>query len=218
MGRADRKSVVRALLDRHGHTFADELGIRVERNTPSELFRLLCAALLLSARIRQELAVQAARALRERGWTTARKMAAATWAERVRTLNRAGYARYDERTSRMLGDTSELLLERYRGDLRRLRDEAAHDPGRERELLKGLKGIGDVGADIFLREVQVAWQEVFPFADERALQAARPLGLPQESRALGRLVSRRDFPRLVAALLRVRLARDIEGTLEAARG
>lgn len=52
-------------------------------------------------------------------------MAEATWRQRTDVLNRAGYARYDESTSRMLGDTAQLLLDRYRGDLRKLREEAA---------------------------------------------------------------------------------------------
>ena len=92
-------------------------------------------------------------------------------------LNRHGYARYDERTAAMLGDACELLLERYRGDLRRLRDEAGRDPRRERRLLKQVKGLGDVGVDIFFREAQVAWEELFPFVDRRAAQTARRLGL-----------------------------------------
>src|SRR4051794_28472953 len=48
---ATQKDTVRALLDRHGRTFADELGIDVAKNTPAALFRLLCAATLMSARI-----------------------------------------------------------------------------------------------------------------------------------------------------------------------
>ena len=56
-------------------------------------------------------------------------------------LNRSGYARYDESTSRYLEATSRLLLEDYRGDLRRLREAAGHDPKRERELLKQFKGM-----------------------------------------------------------------------------
>lgn len=38
---ADRQAIVRALLDRHGRTFAEEAGIDVAKNTPSPLFRLL---------------------------------------------------------------------------------------------------------------------------------------------------------------------------------
>ena len=62
------------------------------------------------------------------GWTTARKMAASTWEERTRVLNHAGYARYDEKTSRRLAETSNLLLKCYNGDLRKLREAAERDP------------------------------------------------------------------------------------------
>jgi hypothetical protein len=47
--------------------------------------------------------------------------------------------------------------------------------------LKEFKGLGDVGVDIFFREVQVAWQELRPFADRRTLDAAGRLGLPKDA-------------------------------------
>jgi hypothetical protein len=121
----------------------------------------------------------------------------------VRVLNENGYARFDERTATMLGDACDLLLERYQGDLRKLREEAGRDPAQERRLLKEVKGIGDVGVDIFFREVQVAWDELYPFADRRALDAARRLGLPGDARALARGHDPRSFTRLVAALVRM---------------
>jgi hypothetical protein len=111
-----QRALVRVLLERHGQTFADELAINLERETPSPLFRLLVASILFSTRIGQTIAVEAARALVREGWTTPQKLGAATWEQRVRVLNRSGYARYDESTSRMLGDTCTLLLERWRGD------------------------------------------------------------------------------------------------------
>jgi hypothetical protein len=160
--------------------------------------------------------MQATRALAKQGWTTAEKMAATSWEQRTRTLNEAGYARYDESTSRMLGDTAELLLDKYRGDLRQLRAAAERDPQRERTLLKECKGIGDVGADIFCREAQVAWDELFPFADRRALQAAGRLGLDDDAGRLAKRVSRKDYPRLLAALVRTGLAKDFDEVLEAA--
>lgn len=201
-----RRDIVTVLLNRYGRTFADELGLGLGRNTPSPLFRLLCASLLFSARISAALATAAARALTEHGWTTPAKMAAATWAERTRVLNLSGYARYDESTSRMLGETAALLLDRYGGDLRRLRDAARRDPARERKLLKEFKGIGDVGVDIFFREVQGAWEELYPFADRKALVGAAQLGLPADPARLAALVSRADYPRLLAALVRMELA------------
>jgi hypothetical protein len=216
MSRTSRNEVVDALLERHGRTYASEIGVDPSRNTPSPLFRWLCCSILLSARISADIAVEAARALGKQGWTTPRKMAGSTWEARARTLNEAGYARYDERTSSMLGDTSSMLLEKYGGDLRKLRETAGHDPGKERQLLKECKGLGDVGIDIFFREMQTAWQELYPFADRRTLQAAGRLGLPEDAKSLARLVPREGFPRLTAALVRVGLARDYDAVVERA--
>jgi endonuclease III len=217
MARPARKPVIEALLERHGKTYAAELGIDLDKGTPSVLFRWLCASILLSARISAGLAMRAAQALADQGWTTAEKMADATWEQRTRTLNEAGYARYDESTSRMLGDTADMLVEQYGGDLRRLRQEAQGDIGRERALLKQCKGLGDVGASIFLREVQSVWDELYPFADRRALDAAKRLGLGSDAQALAAQVPRQEFPRLVAALVRAGLAKDLDHVLQAAQ-
>ncbi|MGH9091318.1 MAG: hypothetical protein ACRDZR_08085 [Acidimicrobiales bacterium] len=130
----------------------------------------------------------------------------ASWAERARVLNRSGYARVEERTSTMLGDVARLMTDRWRGDLRRLREEASRDRDRIRVLLKELKGIGDVGADVFLREMQGIWPEVAPFADMRARSGARRLGLPTEAQALSRPAPAADLTRLVVALMRSDLA------------
>ncbi|MPY80654.1 MAG: endonuclease [Actinophytocola sp.] len=204
-GRHDR--VVRALLDRHGQTYASEAGIRLA-DTPAPLFQHLVLSLLLSARIKGDIAIAAARALSEAGWTTPAKMAGATWAARTGVLNRSGYARYDERTSRMLGTTAETLLTEYGGDLRRLRAAADGDTGALRTLLTQFSGIGNVGADIFLREAQGVWDEVYPFVDSRAASGAKMLGLPTTARGMSPLVAAGEFPRLVSACVRVTFAKD----------
>ena len=218
MSKPNQKQIIAALLERYGLTFADELGINLEDETPTTLFRWLCAALLFSARIGNEIALEAARALTKRGWTTAKKMAAATWEERTHVLNHAGYARYDEKTSRMLADTSKLLLKRYGGDLRKLREAAEREPEHEKELLMDCKGIGPGGADIFLREMQVTWTELQPFADAAALKSAAKLKLPVRTGELAKLVPKEEFPRLLAALVRCQLAKDHKNVLAAATG
>jgi hypothetical protein len=200
----NRRAVVDQLLDQFGTPYAAEAGFKV-RDTPASLFRLLCLSTLLSARIRADTAVAAARALADAGWTTVDKLRATTWDQRVRVINRSGYARYDERTARMLGESADLLHERYGGDLRRLRKEAERDPAEERRLLREFKGMGDVGVDIFFREVQGVWDELRPFVDGRAADSAARLGLPRDAGELARLVPQRDFVRLVAALVRVGL-------------
>lgn len=201
-----KRAIVRVLLRDHGQTYAHEAGIRIERGTPAALFQLLCLALLLSAPIHAADATRAAKALVEAKLTTPRKMLDAGWQGRVDVLTTHGYKRYDERTSTMLGDSSQLLLDRYAGDLRNLREAAGREPAREHELLQEFKGIGPVGANIFLREVQVVWAELHPFADDRVLAAARELGLGSDARALSGLVERGEFARLAAALIRVELA------------
>ncbi len=200
----DPDRTVATLLQRYGRTWSQESGFAVT-NTPSSLFRLLVLSMLLSARISNRIAVRAARALFSKRWTSARHMVEANWEDRARALNEAGYARYDERTSRMLGETSEYVLERWRGDLRGLREEAERTPARERALLKTCKGIGDVGADIFCREVQGAWTELSPFLDRRALQAATRLGLGDDAAMVGHLCPPERLPQLVAALVRIDL-------------
>lgn len=216
MSAHSHKHTVKALLNEHGRTFCDELGIDIDKDTPSPLFRWLCASILLSARIRSDIAVAAADALAANGWTTPEKMADSTWECRTRTLNCAGYARYDESTARMLKDSTCMLLEEYRGDLRVLRDCADYDPTEERKRLIAFKGLGDVGVDIFFREVQVAWDELYPFADKKALKAARRLGLPGTAEELAKLVSKQDFPRLLAALVRTDIGHDYEEVREKA--
>ncbi len=217
MAKPAKHHLVEALLALHGQTYADELGIDVGKGTPSPLFRLLCASLLFSARIDSGIAADAARALAERGWATAEKLAGSSWEDRVDALNSAGYTRYQERTATMLGDTAEGLLDRYGGDLRNLREEAGGEPEEERRLVKQFKGVGDVGVDIFFRELQLAWGELRPFADRRALDAARRLDLGGDAKALARRVDDSDFATLVAALVRTELADDYDAVRAEAR-
>ncbi|HWL51033.1 MAG TPA: hypothetical protein VNQ90_01260 [Chthoniobacteraceae bacterium] len=213
----DHNGLVELLLQKHGRLFSGEVGVHLERAGPSALFRWLCASLLFSARISASIAAKAARALvDEGGWTTPQKMARSRWEERTHVLNASGYARYDESTSTMLGQSVDLLLDRYHGDLRELRREAHCEPARERELLREFKGIGDVGVDIFFREIQNTWDELYPFADAKALSVARKMHLGDDAKTLAGLVPRHDFPRLLSALVRCGLAKEEEALMEEA--
>jgi endonuclease III len=215
MTNTNQKRVVTTLLDRYGTSYAQEIGIRLQ-DKPASLFRLLYSALLMSARIPVANAVQAAKALGEARLTTPKRMAEASWQDRVDVITWHGYKRYDERTSTMLGNTSELLIGKYNGDLRKLRDEAKRDVKREHQLLQQFSGIGPVRADIFLREVQPVWDETYPYADKRVIQAARRLRLGTSAQALSKLVPRKDFTRFVAALMRTELAKDYDEILKTA--
>ncbi|MEU6449301.1 endonuclease [Streptomyces sp. NPDC046979] len=208
--------IVRALVDAHGRTYAEDAGIRL-RDTPQPLYRLLVLSHLLSARIRGSIAVATARALYDAGLRNPRRMAGADWQERVDALGRGGYRRYDERTATQLGEAAELLTERWGGDLRRLREEADGDLADMRRLLREFPGVGPTGADIFLREAQLVWPEAGPTLDRKALQGAERLGLPSDPDRLLGLAGTTEPAVLAAALVRAAVDKDVaEDTLERA--
>ena len=43
------------------------------------------------------------------------------------------------------------------------------------------QGIGDTGVNIFFREAQLQWDELFPYADASSLKLARDHGYPGKS-------------------------------------
>lgn len=198
------KTTAQTLIERHGTTYAEDAGITLT-DKPSPLWRLLVLSLLLSARISSDIAVAAAKELSKSGYRTPRKMADATWQQRVDALGRGHYRRYDERTSTMLGEVAERVLSEYGGDLRRLRDEDVHTS------LQQFKGIGPTGATIFCREVQGIWPEQAPYVDDIAAKGAERLGLPRDPTKLAGLVSGDDLPRLVAGCVRAARHSDVVG-------
>ncbi|WP_092808319.1 endonuclease [Rhodococcus globerulus] len=199
-----QQSVAKRLLEQAGTTYARESGITVS-DKPMPLFELLVLALLLSTRISAEIAVRAAAELRSSGLTTARHMADADRQTIIAALGRAHYRRYDESTATRLHDDAELVLEKYHGDLRKLASQSGNDAETAAQLLEEFSGIGPVGADIFLREVQDVWTWVRPYFDSRALDAARSLHLPADADKLASLVGNNETARLAAALIRASL-------------
>ncbi|WP_447007392.1 endonuclease [Saccharothrix isguenensis] len=209
---SEHDDIARRLLDEAGQTYAEQAGIRLA-DKPSPLYRLLVLSVLLSTRIRADIAVAAARELADAGCTTPRGTLETTWQQRVDALGRAHYVRYDESTSTALGDGARLLLDDYRGDLRRLREEAGGDVSKLRAGLEKTPRLGPVGSAIFCREAQRAWPELRPFLDDKALTGARRIGLPDDPRALAGLVPDGELGALAAGLVRVTLDKRLADTV-----
>jgi len=198
--------IVRELLDRHGRLYAEDAGIRLA-DRPAPLYQLLVLATLMSAPVPAGTAVTAARELFAAGYRSPKAMSEASWQHRVDALGRGHYRRYDERTATMLGDGAELLVGKWHGDLRRLRDESDGDVRDITSRLTEFPGMGPVGASIFLREAQDVWPVVAPYVDAKVTSGAHRVRLPADRESLAGLLAGSGQPaRLAAALVRVSLS------------
>lgn len=206
-----QKDQVRRLLRRAGQTFAQEAGIRL-RNQPMPLFQLLILCMLASKPIDAGIAAQAARELFKAGLRTPHKVLEADRRAVIAVLGRAHYRRYDESSASRLVEIAETAQQEYRGDLRLLAERSGRDVETATALLKDFKGIGDTGANIFLREVQDVWPWARFTFDDRAMAAARELGLPDDASELGALSLGRNAE-LAAALVRHSLETEVHERL-----
>ncbi|KXH45611.1 hypothetical protein CSIM01_09680 [Colletotrichum simmondsii] len=93
----------------------------------------------------------------------------------------------------------------------------------EKVLTDGIKGVGPTGAGIFLRRVQEEWEEVFPYADKRALEAAVEFDIIKESDGAKELAdavegNRGKFVRMLDVLVGIQLEKKMDEALKMARG
>ena len=203
MADSSNEQVVRRLLSNAGTTYAEEAGIRL-KDKPMPMFQLLVLCMLASKPIDAAIAMQAARELFRTGLRTPQAVLDAERATMIRAFGRAHYVRYDESSATRMVDIAAMARDEYGGDLRRLADRSDRDVKAAARLLQRFKGIGETGADIYLREVQDIWTWVKPYFDDRAIKAARDLGLPGDPGKLSELAPRGNA-RLAAALVRVSL-------------
>ena len=90
-----------------------------------------------------------------------------------------------------------------------MRADADGDRDRLTELLTEVPRLGPVGADIFVREVQLVWPEFRPHLDGRATDGANAVGLPTDPATLAGLVDGDDLARFSAALVRADIDDDV---------
>jgi endonuclease III len=202
-----REQLVQRLLKVAGTTYADEAGIRIN-DKPMPLFQLLVLCMLASKPIDATTAMRAARELFKAGLRTPKAVLASDRRTTISAFGRAHYVRYDESSATRLTDIAERVRDEYAGDLREIAQRSRYDIGCAARMLKQFKGIGDTGADIYLREVQDVWTWARPYFDDRATAAAKALGLPTDPEKLGALAPRANA-RLAAALVRSALDDDV---------
>lgn len=201
-------ALVKSLIsdDLLGQTYCEELGIDLSSGS-SAVFQWLACSSMFGSRLSETITMRAARGLLAQRLTTPQAIRDAPLEEEVEALHSEGNVQRAPSMSHYLNQTSKVILDKYSGDLDNLRKEAEHDPVKERELVKAFKGFGEVAVNIFCREAQEAWEELFPFADDRTLKLAAQHGLPDDAVQLAKLVDndKHKFVRLLAALIRSNL-------------
>ncbi len=201
------KQVVRRLLKAAGTTYAAEAGVRIS-DKPMPLFQLLVLCMLASKPIDATIAMRAGRELFSDGLRTPKAVLNSDRRTVIAAFGRAHYVRYDESSATRLTEIAQQVVDEYSGDLREMARRSDGDIGAAKRMLKKFKGIGDTGADIYLREVQDVWTWVRPYFDKRAAGAAKALGLPTDPAKLSALAPG-DNARLAAALVRASLDDDV---------
>lgn len=205
-------SLVEELINAMGPRFSRGLGIDLEKRKKTELFKWLLASKLYGGRISSTIAERTYRAFSRHNVLTPEKILETGWDGLVKILDEGAYVRYDFSTATRLLEISNGLLAKFRGDLNRLHERAKDEKELE-ELLKGLgKGIGDITANIFLRELRGIWPKARPEPSALVKLAAEHLGILKPGQdpltTLEKVwrkdrVSGMDFPDFEAALLKL---------------
>ncbi|KAL8724052.1 MAG: hypothetical protein Q9166_008161 [cf. Caloplaca sp. 2 TL-2023] len=197
-----------ALLAKYSSLTLSDLGLAHPSSpSPENLLTLIYYAMLTSARISHELAYKSVKCLIEAGYHDVDSLSKSTWEERTNVLTKGGYTRYREKTATALGDFAELVRTKYDGDLNNLLVKAKSDRSKVRELVKEIKGIGNVGIDIFCDTAQGVWPCLAPFIDPRSMKTANQCGLSGDINIIWEAVGKDPdkMCRLAAALTTVRL-------------
>jgi hypothetical protein len=196
------------LIEKIGGRFSKELGIDLASHKSEALFAWLLAAILFGARISWKIAEKTWHCFEKHGLLTPEAITHAGWKKLVSILDEGGYARYDFKTATKLLSATENLLKRYGGNLDMLHEEASSFEELEDRLTSLAKGIGPVTAGIFLREMRGIWEKATPPPSERAIRAAKALGLLPEN-----LQDRKEALDLLVGLCGANLFPDFEAAL-----
>ena len=170
------------------------------RPHPETILAHVFNAMLTSTRISHELAAKSIACLIEAGYYDITTLKNSSWQERTEVLTKGGYTHYREKTATMLGELADLILDKYGktkiwrlysirntcnantpllidGDLNNILKQTDSSPPKIRAALKEIKGIGEVGLDIFYDTAQGVWPCLAPFIDPRSQKTVEQLAL-----------------------------------------
>ncbi len=175
--RMSKQRLIKELMDRCGEGFSTSLGIDLPSLRPEEIFKWFLASLLFGARISETIAVKTYKQFEEAGLLSPSKILEAGWHSLVDVLDKGGYVRYDYKTATKLLEVMGNLNQQYQGDLNRLHLAAKDARDLEQRVCDLGKGVGEVTANIFLREMRGLWEKAETLPSDLVIMAAKNLGL-----------------------------------------
>jgi hypothetical protein len=180
--------------------YSEELGIKLKEKDDKQIFKWFLASLLFGGRITETIAKNTYRVFVSYGLLKPRKILSAGWEFLVDPVMReGGYVRYDGRKSTQILRDCEKLVTEYQGSLSKLHDQAEDERDLEQRLLD-FYGIGNVTANIFLRELRPYWKKADPEPLPAVKELARKCGV-----RLGQYDRKTlTFARIEAGLIRSR--------------
>ncbi len=109
-------STIALLLKHFGKTYSEELNIRLKSGKSEEIFKWFLVAILFGARISETIAKNTYHALEKYKLLTPQAIKKSTWKFFVTHVMAEGdYVQYDEKTSTMLLNICQKLIEKYDG-------------------------------------------------------------------------------------------------------
>ncbi|RLI99856.1 MAG: hypothetical protein DRP03_02380 [Candidatus Aenigmatarchaeota archaeon] len=178
-----------------GMLYSEELGIDVRKREGRE--KWFIASILFGKRISENIAKRTYKEFEKRGYVNLANIRKAGWDKLVDALDAGGYVRYDFSTADRLLSIAKEVKERY-GSVEGIHEKAKDKRDLER-ILVGIKGIGKVTMNIFLRELRTVWQKADPepLPVVKEIAHARGVKLPKNRKT-------EEFIRLECKLLRLR--------------
>jgi len=187
---------VKDLIKEFGETFSASLGIKLQNENDSEIFKWFLASVLFGKRISWKIAAKTYREFEKNNVLSPKVILDTGWDGLVKILDDGGYVRYDFSTATKLLELSEQLPKKY-GCLTELHKKAKDQKDLENKLMQ-FKGIGVVTTNIFLRELRTVWKKANPtpleFIEKQAIKHG--INLNQFNRKT------KTFVALEAALIR----------------
>lgn len=165
---------LRDALNKYATPFSEELGIELHKRPG--IFKWFLAALLFGKRINETIAKNTYKTFEKRALTSPDAILEAGWDGLVQALDEGGYVRYDFSTADKLLDIAKMLEQKYDGDFNKLHDVASGAEDLEGRLME-FNGVGEVTAQIFLRELRSIWSKADPNPSQLEVLAGKRLGL-----------------------------------------